>query len=128
MNDLFRKFAHKTGEIMGTPWAFIFAIILIAVWLLAGSSLGYSEAWQLIINTGTTIVTFIMVILLQNTQNRDTRAIHLKLDELIRAVAEARTRKFVDLEDLSDEELDRIHAEFVKFHERRRKSSNLIEK
>ncbi len=91
--------------------AFIMALILIVVWFLAGPGSNYSDTWQLIINTGTTILTFLMVFLIQNTQNRDARAIHLKLDELIRAQRSARN-KLLDLEDMNDEELDKLHEEF----------------
>lgn len=127
MNDLFRKFAHTTAAIVGTPWMFMVAIVLIVVWLFTGPALGFSEEWQLIVNTGTTIITFLMVILLQNTQNRDTRAIHLKLDELIRSAKEARTGKFIDLEDLSDDKLNVLQEEFVKLREKIR-GKNLAEK
>ena len=111
MNDLFRPFAQITSRVMGSPWAFLAALIVTLSWALCGSLFDYSDTWQLVINTGTTIVTFLMVFLIQNTQNRDARAIHLKLDELLRAVTEARTR-LVSLEDLSDQELDRLHDEF----------------
>jgi low affinity Fe/Cu permease len=117
MNDFFRKFAHKTSEIVGSPWAFIVAVGIILIWALTGSLFGYSDTWQLVINTGTTIITFLMVFLIQNTQNRDATAIHLKLDELIRAVKEARN-SLVDLEDLSDEELKQLQEQFKRIHER----------
>jgi low affinity Fe/Cu permease len=111
MNELFRKFSHKTSELVGSPWAFIVAAAVIIVWAVTGPLFGFSDTWQLVINTGTTIVTFLMVFLIQNTQNRDAKAIHLKLDELLRATDSART-SMVDLENLSDEELERIHAQF----------------
>src|SRR5688572_12106285 len=104
MNELFRWFSHRTSEIVGSPWAFILAVVTILVWGLTGPIFRFSDTWQLIINTGTTIVTFLMVFLIQNTQNRDARAMHLKLDELIWAVEGARTG-LVDLEDCTDEEL-----------------------
>ena len=87
--ELFRHLAHWTAEIVGSVWVFAGALFLILVWLVTGPIFHYSDTWQLVINTGTTIVTFLMVFLIQNTQNRDARAIHLKLDELIR-VSEAR--------------------------------------
>ncbi|GAB4212055.1 MAG: hypothetical protein OHK0022_47390 [Roseiflexaceae bacterium] len=90
MNELFRKFANKTSDIVGSPWAFIAAVALIIGWAASGPLFGFSDTWQLVINTGTTIITFLMVFLIQNTQNRDARAIHLKLDELIRSVKGAR--------------------------------------
>jgi low affinity Fe/Cu permease len=113
MNELFRKFAQKTAQIVGTSWVFILAVFIIAVWAITGPMFGYSDTWQLVINTGTTIITFLMVFLIQNTQNRDAKAIHLKLDELIKGVKGARTG-FVNLEELSDEELERLQQEFAK--------------
>ena len=110
-HDFFRKFAHRTSSGVGSPWAFTFAVIVILVWALTGPIFHFSDTWQLVINTGTTIVTFLMVFLIQNTQNRDATAIHLKLDELIRAVKGARN-KLVDLEELSDEELEALRQEF----------------
>ena len=111
MEELFRRFAHATSRIVGHAWSFVVAIAVIAVWAITGPMFGYSDTWQLVINTGTTIVTFLMVFLIQNTQNRDATAIHLKLDELIRAVHGARN-SLVDLEDLSDEELEDLQREF----------------
>lgn len=111
MNELFRKIAHKTSEAMGTSTAFILALLVILIWFVSGPQYGYSDTWQLIINTGTTILTFLMVFLIQNTQNRDAKAIHLKLDELIRSVKSARN-KLLDLEDMSDEELNKLQKEF----------------
>jgi len=113
MNELFRKFAHKTSQIVGTSWAFIVAVFIILVWAITGPLFHYSDTWQLVINTGTTIITFLMVFLIQNTQNRDAKAIHLKLDELIKGVKGARTG-FVNLEELSDKELERLQQEFAK--------------
>jgi len=117
MNEAFRKFAHKVSEATGTPWAFILAFTVIVVWAVTGPIFGYSDTWQLVINTGTTIITFLMVFLIQNTQNRDAKAIHLKLDELIKGVTGARTG-LVDLEDMSDEELEKLHEEFEDLHNR----------
>ena len=85
MNEFFRKFAHKTSELVGSAWAFIVAAVVIVVWAVTGPVFHYSDTWQLVINTGTTIITFLMVFLIQNTQNRDAKGIHLKLDELIKA-------------------------------------------
>lgn len=101
--ELFRHFAHWTAEIAGSVWVFIGAVVLIVVWLATGPLFHFSDTWQLVINTGTTIITFLMVFLIQNTQNRDARAIHLKLDELIR-VSKGRNL-FMNLEELSDTEL-----------------------
>lgn len=113
MGDLFHKFAARISSIIGSPLAFIAAIFVILVWVLSGPSFGFSDTWQLIINTGTTIVTFLIVFLIQNTQNRDAKAIHLKLDELLKSVKGART-SLVDLEDLTDEELEKLQEEFRK--------------
>src|SRR5689334_13800889 len=107
MNEFFRKFANKTSEITGSSWAFITAAAIIIIWAVTGPLFGFSDTWQLVINTGTTIITFLMVFLIQNTQNRDAKAMHLKLDELIRGVEGARTG-MVDLENLSDEELKKL--------------------
>jgi len=117
MNEFFRKFAHKTSEIVGSPWAFIGAVVIIVAWAVTGPIFGFSDTWQLVINTGTTIITFLMVFLIQNTQNRDAKAIHLKLDELLRGVKGARTG-LVDLEDLTDEELKQLQNEFQRLRER----------
>jgi low affinity Fe/Cu permease len=111
MNDLFRKFAIKTSELVGSPWAFMAAALMVIIWALSGPFFDFSDTWELVINTATTIVTFLMVFLIQNAQNRDAKALHLKLDELIRAVEGARNG-LVDLEDLTDEELARLQQEF----------------
>lgn len=117
MHTLFRKFATRTSAIVGSPWAFILAVTVIVVWAVTGPIFHFSDTWQLVINTSTTIVTFLMVFLIQNTQNRDAKAIHLKLDELIRSVERARNR-LVDLEEMSDDELDQLQKEFQAFRER----------
>lgn len=117
MNDFFHKIAHRTSQIIGSPWAFILALVVIIAWLFSGPLFGFSNTWQLIINTGTTIITFLVIFLVQNTQNRDAKAIHLKLDELIRALHSARN-KLVDLEDFSDEELDKLQKEFDRLSRR----------
>ena len=122
MNEIFRKFANKISEIVGSPWAFITAVAIIVVWAISGPIFGFSDTWQLVINTGTTIITFLMVFLIQNTQNRDAKAIHLKLDELLRGVEGART-SMVDLEDLSDEDLKKLQEDFQRLRER---SPNLV--
>lgn len=123
MSEPFRKFAQKMALMVGSPWAFILAVVVIGVWAVTGPIFRFSDTWQLVINTGTTIVTFLMVFLIQNTQNRDAQALHLKLDELLRAVKEARTG-LVDLENLPDEELQRLQQEF---HRLREKSAVSIE-
>ncbi len=116
MKELFRKFAQTTSAAVGSSWAFILAVLIILVWAITGPMFGYSDTWQLVINTGTTIITFLMVFLIQNTQNRDAKAIHLKLDELIRGVKGARTN-LVDLEKLSDDELERLQKQFARLRE-----------
>jgi low affinity Fe/Cu permease len=116
VNEVFRRFAHRISEVVGSSWAFLLAMVVILSWAMTGPMFGFSDTWQLIINTGTTIVTFLMVFLIQNTQNRDAKATHLKLDELLRAVADARIR-LVDVEDLSDAELEKLRQEFRELRE-----------
>lgn len=111
MKDQFRKVAHLVAGAMGSPWAFLTAVLIVLGWAVLGPVFGFSDTWQLVINTSTTIVTFLMVFLIQNTQNRDSLALHLKLDELLRAIGDARTQ-LVDLEDLSDRELEALKREF----------------
>lgn len=111
MREIFRKFAHWTSKIAGSPWAFTVAFLAIVTWAVTGPLFNYSTDWQLWVNTGTTILTFLMVFLIQNTQNRDSHAIHLKLDELIRAVKNARN-DLIDIEDDTDEKLDALEREF----------------
>lgn len=96
---------------MGSPWSFILALGLVVGWVVSGPYFEYSDSWQLFINTGTTVLTFLMVFLIQNTQNRDAKAIHLKLDELIRAIGKARN-SMMDLEDMTDQELEQLQNEF----------------
>jgi low affinity Fe/Cu permease len=116
MNELFRKFSSKTSEAVGSSWAFILAVLIIIVWATTGPIFHYSDTWQLVINTGTTIITFLMVFLIQNTQNRDAKAIHLKLDELIKATEGARNH-MIDLDKLSDEQLKKLEAEYKRICE-----------
>lgn len=111
MNDIFRKIAHRISATAGSAYTFIIALLIVILWASTGSYFGFSDTWQLVINTGTTIMTFLMVFLIQNTQNRDSKAVHLKLDELIRATKSARN-KLVDLEAMSDNELDELQKEF----------------
>jgi low affinity Fe/Cu permease len=118
----FHRFACKTADVMGSPWAFLIAVLVIAGWASLGSVFQYSDSWQLVINTGTTIITFLMVFLIQNTQNRDAKAIHLKLDELIHAIKGARN-KMIDLENMTDEELETIKREFEKISGRKQEQT-----
>lgn len=117
IREAFRVFARKSSSTLGSAWAFIAAILIIVAWGVTGPMFHFSDTWQLIINTGTTIVTFLMVFLIQNTQNRDAKAVHLKLDELIRASHGARNH-LVDLEKLSDEELQKLEDEFERVHKK----------
>ncbi|HWG89098.1 MAG TPA: low affinity iron permease family protein [Candidatus Acidoferrales bacterium] len=112
----FSRFASRTALLVGHPYMFLAAVLVIVGWALSGRIFHYSDTWQLIINTGTTIITFLVVFLIQNTQNRDAKAIHLKLDELIRSHHPA-SDELIDVEKLSDEELD----ELEKHYERIRK-------
>ena len=104
MNEFFRHFAHRTSEIVGSPWSFFVAVAIILVWAVTGPVFHFSDTWQLVINTSTTIVTFLMVFLIQNTQNRDSLAVHLKLDEIIRAIDDA-DDDLMQAEDETDQEL-----------------------
>jgi low affinity Fe/Cu permease len=127
MNNSFRRFAHWTSELVGSPWAFTAGLAITMIWAATGPMFHFSDTWQLVINTGTTVVTFLMVFLIQNTQNRDAKAIHLKLDELIRAVGAARTR-LVHLENLTDDELASLEQEFQKLQEKTQKKQPLPDK
>ncbi len=111
VRNAFRVFARQSSIILGSAWVFTAAILIIVAWALTGPTFHFSDTWQLIINTGTTIVTFLMVFLIQNTQNRDAKAFQLKLDEIIRAVKGARN-ELVDLENLSDEDLKKLEQQF----------------
>jgi low affinity Fe/Cu permease len=111
MDDGFRHFAHGTAEVVGRSRSFLIAVGVIVVWGASGPFFHFSDTWQLVINTGTTIVTFLMVFLIQNTQNRDAQAMHLKLDELIRASHRARNT-LLGLEGMSDAELADLQREF----------------
>jgi low affinity Fe/Cu permease len=112
MHDLFRAIAARVSVMVGSAGAFIAAILIVVVWAALGPVYHYSDTWQLVINTGTTIITFLMVFLIQNMQNRDAKAIHLKLDELLKGVKGART-EMVNLEHLSDKDLDELEKEFA---------------
>lgn len=111
LNSIFRSIATRVSNTAGSPYTFIIAILVIVLWVTSGPMFNYSDTWQLVINTTTTIVTFLMVFLIQNTQNRDSKAIHLKLDELIKSVKGARD-EIIDIEDLPDEVIEEIHKEF----------------
>lgn len=112
----FHVFATHAANWVGTKWAFLVAILIIVFWLISGPYFHYSDTWQLIINTGTTVVTFLVVFLIQNTQNRDARAIHLKLDEIIQSIDQAHN-EMIDIEHLSDEELQKLADKYQKVRE-----------
>jgi len=122
-SDAFRIFARRSSTVLGSAWAFGIAIFVIVIWGLTGPAFHYSNTWQLIINTGTTIVTFLMVFLIQNTQNRDAKAAHLKLDEIIRAVKGARN-ELVDLEKLADEDLTSLEKQFERVRKKAERNGN----
>lgn len=111
--EQFRRTSRKVAGAIGTPFAFLVAFLFVIAWAVTGPLFGFSDTWQLIINTSTTVVTFLMVFIIQTTQNHDAKALHLKLDELIRAVREART-SLVDLEELPDEAIAKLEQEFRK--------------
>ncbi len=117
MTHAFNRLAGKAAEVFGTYTAFVSAVLVVVAWALAGPFFHFSDSWQLVINTGTTVVTFLMVFLIQATQNRETRALHLKLDELIRSHGRARNL-FTQLEHASDDELDQLEREFSKIRAR----------
>src|SRR4030088_1774811 len=124
MKEAFRKFARLAADGVGSPAAFLLGVVVTAIWASTGSYYHYSDTWQLVINTGTSIGTFLIVFLIQNTQNRDAKVMHLKLDELIRAVTSART-ELLQMEALSDEELDKLQKEF---QETRDKAAEQLER
>lgn len=123
MKDIFRKISTKVSVLAGNALTFFVALGIVVVWAFTGKFFDYSDTWQLFINTGTTIVTFLMVFLIQNTQNRDGKAMQLKLDELIRAT-KARDA-FVDLEDLTDEELAQLDVDFKDLHDKQATSPTM---
>ncbi len=117
MQQFFRRLAQATAQAVGTPWTFLVAVLVVVLWGVSGPAFHFSDTWQLVINTGTTIITFLMVFLIQNTQNRDAKVMQLKLDELIRATHTARNR-LLDMEAMSDEDLAALQKEFKALHQR----------
>ena len=109
--SLFTRFAKKTAHLTGRPVAFLCALAIIVIWAVSGPIFDFNDTWQLVINTGTTIITFLMVFLIQNTQNRDSEAVQVKLDELIRAI-EGADNALLDLEELEDDDLDRVREDY----------------
>jgi low affinity Fe/Cu permease len=120
MGNLFAQFAKRAARWTGQPSAFLLAVGVILAWALSGPIFGFSDTWQLVINTGTTIITFLMVFLIQNTQNRDTTALQIKLDELIAVIGQANDA-LLDLEELDEGELERIRARYEQLATRARK-------
>lgn len=110
-NDVFRRAATAAANGLGSPGMFVANVLLILLWLLSGPYFHYSDTWQLLVNTATTVITYLAVFLIQNTQNRDAKAVHLKLDELIRSIEGARNR-LIDLQDFTDEELEQLQQQF----------------
>jgi low affinity Fe/Cu permease len=119
MSLWFSRVASRTAQLVGHPYMFLFAVVVLVAWAISGPFFHFSDTWQLIINTGTTIVTFLVVFLIQNTQNRDAKALHLKLDELIRSHVPARN-DMIDIEKLSDEELDELEKRYAAIYEENR--------
>jgi low affinity Fe/Cu permease len=117
MQEWFRRFAVWSADMMGSPWMFVANVVLILIWFVTGPLFRFSDTWQLVVNTGTTVFTYLAVFLIQNTQNRDAKAIHLKLDELIRTTDGARNG-LVNLQELTDEELEQLHTQFEKLREK----------
>lgn len=119
--SLFHSLARHCSEALGSPWGFAVALLVVLVWAVSGPFFHFSDTWQLVINTGTTVVTFLMVFLIQNTQNRESLGLRLKLDELIRAVDSARN-EFIGVEDLDDADIDVLRREFARIREKQRVS------
>jgi low affinity Fe/Cu permease len=126
VRDTFRKVATTASAVVGSPWAFLLAFSFVILWAISGPWFRFSDTWQLVINSTSSIVTFLVAFLIQNTQSRDAKAIHLKLDELLRAVGKARTG-LVGLEEMSDDELDRLHEQFERLREKKRNAGAPIE-
>ena len=115
LHDMFRKFAVKISNIVGSAWAFIIALLIIVIWAVSGPTFDFSNKWQLFINTGTTIATLLMVFLIQNTQNRNSKAIHIKLDELLRKM---RREHYMNLEEMPDADIEKLHEQSRRRHEK----------
>ena len=124
--DRFRRFAQGTSQAVGHPWASITAFAIVVAWLATGPLFGFSDTWQLVINTGTTVVTFLMVFLIQRTQNKDALAMHLKLNELV-AAKKGASNRLLNAEDLTEEELHTLHAHYARLVELARKETSVTE-
>lgn len=125
MDSLFIRFAKAAAHFTGHPWAFLLAATVVLAWAVTGPIFGFSDTWQLVINTGTTIVTFLMVFLIQNTQNRDAEAVQIKLDELIRAVKGARN-SVINIEDLTGAELEELRQKYAVLAERAKETAEEV--
>src|ERR1044072_2014201 len=124
LSALFQKMSNKVTKATGSPYAFLIALSVVIVWAITGPIFGYSDTWQLVINTGTTIITFLMVFIIQQLQNKDTVAIHLKLNELI-ASHERASNRLVDIEDLTEEELEKIKKFYIKLSDLAEKENDV---
>jgi low affinity Fe/Cu permease len=124
--DWFERFSHRATEAVGRPWAFMVALLVILAWAVTGPLFGFGDTWQLVINTGTTIVTFLMVFLIQQTQNKDGKAVELKLNELVAATRGASNR-MINVEGLSESELDALHTYFAELAELAKKDKDMTE-
>lgn len=129
MERLFTQFANRVAEGAGSPFAFMLCVVFVVIWALTGPMFGFSDTWQLVINTSTTIITFLMVFLIQNTQNRDNGALHAKLDELIRAMVDA-DNEYIGIEHLSDRELkailQKVEQNAHRLHEERHRRAGIF--
>jgi low affinity Fe/Cu permease len=117
MTEMFRMFSQKISTLMGSPWSFFLATTMVIIWAFSGRYFNYSDTWELIINTATTIITFLMVFIIQNSQNRDMRSLHLKMDELIRATRKARN-SMMEVEHMSENEINQLEKEFRELKEK----------
>ena len=126
INRAFTQFANMVSRVAGRSWAFIACILFVLVWAATGPAFGFSDTWQLVINTSTTIITFLMVFLIQNTQNRDTEAMQIKLDELIRVTRDAHNA-LLDLEELGDREIDAFRARYIALARRARERGEVLD-
>jgi len=124
VSALLEKFSHQATKATGTSGAFVLALLVIVVWAITGPLFGFSDTWQLVINTGTTIVTFLMVFLIQRAQNKDALAIHLKLNEIVAAM-EGASNRLIDVEDLTEPEIDALHKYYKRLIELARKDDQL---
>lgn len=124
VSEFLEKFSHQATKATGTSMAFVLAVMIILIWAITGPLFNYSNTWQLVINTGTTIVTFLMVFLIQRAQNKDALALHLKLNEIVAAL-EGASNRLIDVEDLSEPEIDALHKYYKRLIELARKDDNL---